>query len=282
MTEDFLNRMASGSRRRLEAAKAHCSEANMRRIAEQRPAAVPLHLSAQGFDLVAELKKRSPSAGQLADQKLSPVEQARHYAVAGAAAISVLTEPDQFAGQLEDLRDVAAAIEKRPAMRKDFLVSPYQVYEARASGAGGVLLIAAMLYASELRDMLQLTNELGMFALVEAFDAADLDNCLPVMEEVSAIDQTPSPAGCGLLIGVNSRNLRTLQVNFRSFEKMASSLPAEIPWVAESGVESPAQAAEVAGMGYSAALVGTALMRAPDPAVAAGDMISAGREAKKT
>ena len=281
MTEDFLSRMAAASNKRLSAAKSVCDESCMQQIAEQRPAAVPLHLSPKGFDLIAEVKKRSPSAGELANSKMSPVEQARHYSVAGAAAISVLTEPEQFAGEIEDLKLVTASIKNRPAMRKDFLVSPYQIFEARAAGAGGVLLIAAMLYAAELREMLQLTSELGMFALVEAFDEVDLDNCLPVLEEMTAtMNPADRPAECSLLVGVNCRNLRSLQVEFSRFEGMVDRLPAGIPWVAESGIESPAQAAQVSQLGYSAALVGTALMRAGDPGLTVAQMISAGRENK--
>lgn len=282
MTEDFLSRMAAASRRRLEASKARCDEANMQLIAEQRPAATPLYLSAQGFDLIAEVKKRSPTAGDLATGTMSPVDQARHYAVAGAAAISVLTEPEQFDGALADLESIADAVAKRPSMRKDFLVSPYQIFEARAAGAGGVLLIAAMLHAPLLRDMLQLTAELGMFALVEAFDDSDLDNCLSVIEEIAPdMNKNEGQSECRLLIGINCRDLRTLQVDFPRFEKMASLLPSGIPWVAESGVTSSEQAAHVARLGYRLALVGTSLMRAADPSVAVAAMISAGREVTK-
>jgi indole-3-glycerol phosphate synthase len=252
----------------------------MQRLAENRPPAPVLKLSPTGFDLIAEVKKRSPSAGKLADADLSPVAQARQYAMAGAAAISVLTEPEHFSGNLADLEQIVDAIPSRPVMRKDFLVSPYQVLEARAAGAGGVLLIASMLYAPELRDMMQVAHELGMFVLIEIFDCENLDNCLAVLEEVAPVmNADVNSDEYGLLIGANCRNLRTLEVDVTRFKKMASCLPDWLPCVAESGLETAQHAADVAGLGYRIALVGSALMRAPDPSVAVAEMISAGRRA---
>jgi len=278
MKADFLTRMTVSSRQRVEVAIARHSEAEMRRLAEaQRPAA-PLLLSDQGFDLIAEVKRRSPSMGELAGAGLSATEQAQCYADAGAAAISVLTEPEQFSGTLVDLERVATEIPSRPALRKDFLVSPYQILEARAAGAGGVLLIAAMLNAAELRNMLQATLELGMFALVEAFDSADLNLCVPVMEEMTPVtDQAEDGRRCRMLIGVNCRNLRNLQVDFTRFETLAKELPENMPWVAESGVTTPGEAGRIAELGYRVALVGTALMRAAEPAGVVRALISAGR-----
>jgi indole-3-glycerol phosphate synthase len=275
---DFLQRMAASSRNRLTAALAERDEGSVARAAEQRAKPPALDLSADGFDLIAEVKRRSPSAGTLADASLSPRAQALRYASAGVAAISVLTEPEQFSGALEHLDEVAAEVSTVPAMRKDFLVAPYQILEARAAGAGGVLLIAAILDRSELRDMLQLTLELDMFALVEAFDAQDLERCLPVMDDIrsatSGEQRLPE-----ILIGINCRNLRTLEIDFPRFETAASLLPPTFPWVAESGVVAAENAAEVARLGYRLALVGTALMRATDPAVAAGELLAAGRSA---
>jgi indole-3-glycerol phosphate synthase len=280
VSEDFLIRMADASRRRLESAKSHCDESSMRRRAEKREPAPPLKLSPAGFDLIAEIKKRSPSAGALAGEEWSPMAQARHYAVAGAAAISVLTEPEHFSGELADLEQVVEAVPTRPVMRKDFLVAPYQVLEARASGAGGVLLIASMLYAPEMRDMMQLAHELGMFVLVEIFDCENLDNCFVVLEELAPVmNGNGRNHEFGLLVGANCRNLRTLEVDTGRFKKMATRLPDWLPCVAESGLETPRDASDVVGLGYRVALVGAALMGAPDPAVAVADMISAGRKA---
>jgi indole-3-glycerol phosphate synthase len=276
MSENFLDRMAASSAQRLAASIALRDESSLRQLAESRPPAPPLILSEAGFDLIAEVKLRSPSMGELASGMMSPTDQARQYADAGAAAISVLTEPDQFSGDIAHLEQVAAQTPRVPTMRKDFLVSPYQVLEARAAGAGGVLLIAAMLSGAELREMLGMTLELGMFALIEAFDVADLQLCLPVMEEFTG--QYADDGQCRLLIGVNCRDLKTLEVDFPRFETLANHLPETLPWVAESGVQTSGQAGEVAKLGYRLALVGTALMRADDPCAAAADLIAAGRE----
>lgn len=273
---DFLSRMAAASRRRLAAAHAMLPPAELAARALAQPAAPDLKLSPEGFDLIAEVKRRSPSAGQLAAAALDPANQAKAYATGGAAALSVLTEPEEFSGELGHLETVSAAVGDVPAMRKDFLVDPYQVLEARAAGAGGVLLIAAMLEADTLAAMLETTLELGMFALVEAFDQTDLEYCLPVM---AAAGPAVSDGVTRMLIGVNCRDLRSLAVDVHRFTALAPRLPDDIPRVAESGVEHPAQAATLATLGYGLALVGTALMRAGDPAAAAAAMLTAGREA---
>lgn len=272
---DFLAGMAEASEQRAAGARAECDDRAMLRRAEAQPAPYPLRLSDEGFDLIAEVKRSSPSAGRLADDDLSPSEQGARYRDAGAVAISVLTEPSRFSGHLAHLTAVANEVAPVPAMRKDFLVAPYQVVEGRAAGASGVLLIAAMLETAMLSDMLQMTRDLGMFALVEAFDEADLDKCVPVMN-----DAGPAIDAAGVvrqLIGVNCRDLRTLQVDFPRFAVLARALPPDLPWVAESGVATREQAAEVAGLGYRLALVGTALMRSDDPTMAAGELLAAAR-----
>ena len=283
---DFLQRMAASSRQRLAVARAECAEAEMqRRAACQRPSTA-LYLTDQGFDLIAEVKRRSPSVGSLGSVERSPAVQAKSYVDAGATAISVLTEPEQFSGELGHLVEVVDKVTTVPAMRKDFLVSPYQVLEARVAGAGGVLLIAAILERAELRDMLQTALDLGMFVLVEAFDVDDLDRCLPIIADSGpaivklddCVDGRPE-LQCRMMIGVNCRDLRTLQVDFPRFELLANRLPDIIPWVAESGVATPEQAAEVAGLGYRLALAGTALMRADDPGTTVRAFLTAGRHA---
>lgn len=273
---DFLIRMANASRRRAETARSRADWTAVGRAAERARQAVPLSLSPEGFDLIAEVKFRAPSVGTLASASLSPVEQARSYAAGGAAALSVLTEPDEFAGDLAYLEDIAASLPQIPAMRKDFLVDPYQVLEARAAGASGVLVVVAMLDDSEMRDILQMTLDVGMFALVEVFDEADLERCLPLMD---AAGDAVRDGACRLLIGVNCRDLRTLEVQFDRFTELVRWLPADIPRVAESGVQTPAQARELAAQGYQLALVGTALMRADAPTDAARAILTAGRGA---
>ncbi|MFW2404615.1 MAG: indole-3-glycerol-phosphate synthase [Gammaproteobacteria bacterium] len=276
---DFLESMAHSSRERCDAARARCPDAEIERIAAAASAPAPLNLTHDGFDLIAEVKRSSPSAGQLAGADLSPVEQAASYAAAGAAAISVLTEPSRFDGDLAHLESVAGEVAPVPAMRKDFLVAPYQVLEARAAGASGVLLIAAMLDAATLTDMLSATLDLGMFALVEAFDEADIEKSAPIMDAAGPVFDA---ARCRMMIGVNCRDLRSLQVDLPRFEKLAEYLPPGMPWIAESGVTTPEQAAHVARIGYDLALVGTALMRAEDPRAAANALLDAGRAAAPT
>ena len=174
---DFLAGMAASSRGRADAAKAALPEAELRaRIVDLPPAPRP-RLSSAGFDLIAEMKLRSPAVGALrAASEEDPAARAQLYAEAGAAAVSVLTEPSRFDGALAHLERAAAALAPLgvPAMRKDFLVDPYQVLEARAAGAGGVLLILRMLPHAALEALLDTALEQGLFVLLEAFDDEDL------------------------------------------------------------------------------------------------------------
>lgn len=270
----FLARMAASSRVRADAAQARRPAGPLAERVRRLPPPPALRLSPQGFDLIAEVKRRSPSAGNLAAGALKMAVQARNYVRGGAAALSVLTEPAEFAGDLAHLKEVAATAAPVPAMRKDFLISPYQLLEARAAGAGGVLLIAAMLGDRELREMLRAAHQLGLFALVEVFDLPDLERAAPAIRTAGPAIQD---GRCRTLLGVNCRDLRTLQVDFGRFAALAPHLPRSVPTVAESGVESVGQAARVAGLGYDVALVGTALMRASDPGRLAAELLAAGR-----
>lgn len=266
---NFLERMALSSRARVTAASARESEAALLVRAEHAPAALPLRLN--GFDLIAELKRRSPAAGGLADEHFDATAQLDAYAGGGAAALSVLTEPDEFNGSLDDLAAAAAQVRSAgvPVMRKDFLVDPYQVLEARACGASGVLLIAAMLTDAALEQMLFAANELGLFVLLEAFDTGDLER----------LARLPLPAGpARVLVGVNSRNLKTLAVDFDRFAQLASQIRTDVPAVAESGINTGGDIRTVAALGYSLALVGSALMRNGQAQEAVAGFIAAGRE----
>ena len=177
--------------------------------------------------------------------------------------ISVLTEPSRFDGELAHLEGVVAAVPGTPVMRKDFLVDPVQVLEARKGGASGVLLIATMLDDVTLLAMIDCAFEHGMFVLLESFDEDDLQR------SARYIDRDGQ-----LLIGVNTRNLRTLEVDANRLQRLAPSLP-DARCVAESGLRTAEDAARVAGWGYTMALVGTALMRSDDP----GALVMAMREA---
>jgi indole-3-glycerol phosphate synthase len=231
-------------------------------------------LSADGFDVIAEIKKHSPAEGKLDTRQIAASMQAEAYVSGGAVALSVLTEPDQFRGSLDDLHEVATQTHTIPVMRKDFLVSRYQVREARLAGASGVLLIAAMLDQEQLKSMLDAAFELDMFVLLEAFDRADIDKAVSVLGRCGP---AIAPNGrCNYLLGLNCRDLRTLRVEFAHFERMVPALPANIPWVAESGVHTSAQAGALAALGYRLALVGTALMRSGDPAATVREFRAAG------
>lgn len=272
--------MAQQSQQRSDAAQRVESEPALRRRAGTSAAPLSLSRDVQvpapgSFNLIAEVKLRSPAAGRLAQQG-DPIEgmaeRAHAYAANGACAVSVLTEPSRFDGDLHHLALVAEALRPLgvPVMRKDFLVSPYQILEARAAGASGVLLIAAMLDDARLREMLALAHELGLFVLLEAFDASELRRSAEVLQQI--------PHGT-VLVGLNSRDLRTLQVDPDRFATLRNAFPTGYTRVAESGVKDSASAAEVAGLGYHCALVGSALMTAPDPGVMVQKMLQSGRSA---
>jgi indole-3-glycerol phosphate synthase len=271
----FLAEMADASRARVRAAKEIRSEAALEVHARQTPAPPRLRLDASGFDLIAELKLRSPAAGQLGGPGENVAARVTAYARAGAAAISVLTEPSRFDGSLEHLASATRALAPFavPAMRKDFLVDPYQVLEARALGAGGVLVIVRMLSHSEIDALLDCARSLGLFVLLEAFDARDLE----LVRELIETHAGASP----LLAGVNCRDLATLQVVPQRLLELAPLLPARAPRVAESGVATAADARQIVAAGYQLALVGSALMQADDPAALAAVLLAAGRAARK-
>lgn len=269
----FLEERALASAGRVVAARAVEGEAALRARAEATPPAPPLSLDGR-FDLFAELKLRSPAQGVLGARDDGVEARVAAYARGGAAAVSVLTEPERFDGDLGHLARAAQALRPLgvPALRKDFLVDPYQLYEARAAGAGGVLLIVALLPPPRLAVMLEVAQALGLFVLLEAFSLPD------VLEASAARDVWRGPAA-HLLLGVNSRDLRTLEVVPSRLDALVGALPAEHPRVAESGLATPADAARLARAGYTGALVGTALMTAPSPEALARAMIEAGREA---
>ena len=273
MSGDFLEQMAAASRERLRAARAACSRAELLARAMDPPAPPALRLQPGGFDLIAELKLRSPAVGQLRGRDEDVVGRVTAYAQAGAAAVSVLTEPTRFDGSLDHLRAAARALTPLcvPAMRKDFLVDAYQVIEARLAGAGGVLAILRMLPEPELEALVQQARSLDLFVLLEAFDEPDLERLHGVLARLG---------GVGLLAGVNARDLVTLQVVPARLEQLVRHLPTGIPRVAESGVATAADARRLAEAGYDLALVGSALMSGDDPAALASVMLDAARAAR--
>ncbi len=266
----FLNEMARSSEERARAARQREPFAELERRARDTPPGARLRLAPAGFDVIAELKLRSPAAGRLDDRTRDPSNRIAAYARGGAAAVSVLTEPSRFDGSLEHLRQAAQVLEPLgvPAMRKDFLVDPYQVMEARAAGAGGVLIILRMLPAVRITELLDQAADLDLFVLLEAFDAADLELARQLLATRSR--ET-------ILVGVNSRDLQTLTVVPQRFAELAPLLPADYPCVAESGVATPADARAMRGLGYRLGLIGTALMGSDDPAALLGDILNAAR-----
>ena len=270
MGGDFLAQMAASSHARAEAARRVCSEEHMLERARAEAPAPALGWSRGHFGIIAELKLRSPAVGALGSRATDVAARVRAYAAAGPAAVSVLTEPERFDGELAHLRGAAEALAPLgvPAMRKDFLVDPYQIAEARAAGAGGVLLIVRMLPDERLEAMIARARLLALFALLETFDAPDIERLHSLIGRVGSD---------GLLAGLNSRDLSTLEVVPSRLETLAPLLPQTLPRVAESGVSSPEDAHRLGRAGYDLALVGSALMRAPDPGALAAAMSAAGR-----
>jgi indole-3-glycerol phosphate synthase len=268
---DFLAEMARSSAERVARAIGRQPPHALERRAREIPAPPALKLSGLGFDVIAELKLRSPAAGALGDVSQDLTTRVLAYARAGAAAVSVLTEPTRFDGALEHLAAAARTLAPLgvPAMRKDFLVDPYQVLEARAAGAGGVLIILRMLRRERCAELLATAAAHGLFVLLEAFDAGDLERA----RELIAAARDPG----SVLVGVNSRDLSTLEVVPRRFADLAPLLPAGAVAVAESGVATPADAARMRGLGYGAALIGTALMTRDDPGGLLEEILAAAR-----
>jgi indole-3-glycerol phosphate synthase len=268
---DFLQQMAHSSAQRVAQAERREPRRALERRAGQAPAAPALRLSPAGFDVIAELKLRSPAAGVLKDPTHDWAGRVAAYARAGAAAVSVLTEPSRFDGALEHLQQAASVLVPLgvPAMRKDFIVDPYQVLEARAAGAGGVLVIVRMLRRERIAELLETAAAHGLFVLLEAFDARDLELARELLSAGPAKDQ--------VLVGVNCRDLSTLEVVQERFAELAPLLPQGSIAVAESGVATAADAQRMRELGYRLALIGTALMARDDPAALLAEILAAAR-----
>jgi indole-3-glycerol phosphate synthase len=236
----------------------------LERIRELAAAAPPpldayAALRQPGVAVIAEVKRSSPSKGRLAEIA-DPAALASEYAAGGARAISVLTEGRWFGGSLEDLAAVRAAV-RIPVLRKDFVISSYQVHEARAHGADLVLLIVSALEQNALIGLLERIESLGMTALVEVHDEEEADRALAAGAQV---------------IGVNARNLRTLEVDRTVFERIAPGLPSNVVKIAESGVRGPHDLIRYASAGADAVLVGEGLVTQKSPRDAVAELVNAG------
>jgi indole-3-glycerol phosphate synthase len=226
----------------------------------QAPALDPMmHFRAEGISVIAEVKRASPSRGVLAEIS-DPAALAADYQAGGAATISVLTEERRFGGSLEDLRAVRNAV-SIPVLRKDFIVSSYQLWEARAAGADLALLIVAALSDNELIGLVDRARSIGLTPLVEVHDEEQLRRAVDAGAE---------------LIGVNARDLTTLEVDRDTFARLAPLMPSGVVRVAESGVRGPHDVLEYARNGADVVLVGETLVTGKDPRTAVADMVAAG------
>ena len=255
-----LDEIVAGVREDLAAAQERVSRETVERLAREAPPALDAEaaLRAPGLSLIAEVKRSSPSKGALATIE-DPAALAAEYAAGGASAVSVLTERRRFGGSLDDLDAVRAAV-RIPVLRKDFMVEDYQLHEARAHGADIILLIVAALPQHDLERLHSLARELGMTALVEVHDEEETSRALDAGATV---------------VGVNARNLKTLEVDPDTFGRLARLVPGGVVRVAESGITGPGDAARYAAEGADAVLVGEALVRGSDPRQAVRDIVSA-------
>ncbi len=224
------------------------------------PRPIAARLARPGLHLIAEVKRRSPSAGTIADPADDPVARARAYERGGATAISVLCEPHWFGGSVDDLRRVRAAV-SLPVLAKEFVVDPRQLPLLRAAGADAVLLLAVLHPRRRLAALVEAALDLGLEPLVEAHDARELDQAIATRAR---------------LIGINNRDLRTLDVDPERAVRLRGSVPDDRLAIAESGVREPATVAGWRAVGFDAALIGEALVRASDPAAAAASFVAAG------
>jgi indole-3-glycerol phosphate synthase len=228
---------------------------------EHEPLSLAEALKERGMSFIAEIKKASPSEGVIRPN-LKPAQVAQQYAQHGAAALSVVTEPTYFQGTIEHLPWIRAHVDI-PLLRKDFIVDPYQLVEARAHGADAVLLIATALEAPQLYDLHQAADELGLSCLVEVYAQEDLD--------VIDFDQVQ-------LLGVNNRNLHTFEVDIENSLRIFEQVPRSVGRVAESGLSAPEPLVRLRQHGVNAVLIGTHFMRADHPGEALSDLRDRAKE----
>ncbi|HEX7137612.1 MAG TPA: indole-3-glycerol phosphate synthase TrpC [Vicinamibacterales bacterium] len=266
-TADLLATIVAATRRIVEVREARESRADLDKRASAATARAGRFQTALAqvdrVNVVAECKQRSPSRGVLRASYI-PESIAKGYADAGAAAISVLTEPTFFDGSLEHLERVRSAVEI-PVLRKDFIVSEYQLLESRAAGAAAVLLIVAALRPVELKVLHDHALRLGLDVLVEVHDATDLDIALDVGARI---------------IGVNNRNLRTLEIDPATSEKLVGKIPSTVVRVSESGLKDSGDVRRLREMGYQAFLIGERFMTQPDPGEELRQFLAGSRRAE--
>lgn len=263
----MLGDILTATRRRVEEQRAVRPQHVLERLAASAPPALDLAaaLRRPGVQLIAEIKRRSPSRGSL-HPDLNPAALAVAYGQGGAAAVSVLTEPAFFGGSLDDLAAARAGLrcegQSLPILRKDFILDPYQVAEARAHGADAVLLIVAALSGADLRRLYGQACALGLSVLVEVHNEAELDQALAMQPSI---------------VGINSRNLHDMTVDLTVVERLRPLAPAGVLVVAESGIHSVEDVRRLRSMNVDAMLVGEALVRAANPAELTRQFVEAGQ-----
>jgi indole-3-glycerol phosphate synthase len=247
----MIEQLIAGARQGVDARRRDLSQADLESQLSARVEDRPFSeaLVRPGLSLIAEFKRRSPSAGQIAPETADVAEQVRAYERGGAAAVSVLTDEPHFGGSLEDLRAARAAC-GMPIIRKDFIVDPYQLYEAAVNGADAVLLIARALDDRELRSLYEEARSIDLDCLVEVHDAAELERALEAGAEV---------------IGINNRDLDEGTVDVATTYELMPDVPAGKTVVAESGISARAELEELERVGVDAVLIGGALMSAENP-----------------
>jgi indole-3-glycerol phosphate synthase len=259
-SQDLLAAIVAATRKSVDTRRARESQAALEsRAASHEPRGAAFRdalATTDRVNVIAECKRRSPSRGVLR-RDYDPVAIARAYEQAGAAALSVLTEPAFFDGALEHLEAVRGAVQL-PLLRKDFIVEEYQLFEAIAAGADAVLLIVAALSESELVRLQRRAHALGLATVVEVHDAEELDRAL---------------AAQATIIGVNNRNLRTLEVDVHASEALARRMPKDVVTVSESGLKSAEELQRMRALGYNAFLIGERLMTAADPGAVLSEML---------
>ena len=263
MTSNLLDAVVAGARRSAEIRERSLSSGTFHdawSARHPRGDRFEASLRQPGIRVIAECKRRSPARGVLR-RSYDPTSIARSYEGVGAAAISVLTEPTFFDGSLDHLTEVRSAVET-PVLCKDFLTTEFQLLEARAAGADAVLLIVAALDSRSLARLIAHARALGLAALVEVHDRNELNRALD--------------AGA-LIVGVNSRNLRTLEVSTAAFDELAPDLPPEVIAVAESGLRSGGDVRRLRELRYDAFLIGERFMTEADPGAALAGLLSAAR-----
>jgi indole-3-glycerol phosphate synthase len=256
-----LDEIVAGVRADLAERQARVPLPDVQARAVRQPDARPVLalLRAEGVSVIAEVKRASPSRGELATIR-DPAALAVDYAAGGACAISVLTEGRSFGGSLDDLDAVRAAVDV-PVLRKDFIVSSYQLWEARAHGADMVLLIVAALEQNALVSLVERADSIGLTPLVECHTAEELSRAVDAGSKI---------------VGINARNLHTLEVDRGIFAQIAPGVPEGVVTIAESGVRGPHDVIEYARAGADAVLVGESLVTGKDPRAAVADLVAAG------